>query len=88
MIIDKFYTGTNLNNIFVTKNGMKNNDQLIDALAVGVLAAKENSPVVIVSNKLEKTQREVLSSKKANELTQVGAGGNENAFQEIKNLYK
>lgn len=88
MIIDKFYTGTNLNNIFVTKNGMKNNDQLIDALAVGVLAAKENSPVVIVSSQLEKTQREVLSSKKASELTQVGAGGNENAFQEIKNLYK
>ena len=90
IIIENFYKNSKLNNVFVAKDGMKNNDQkqLIDALAVGVLAAKENAPVVIVGNQLEKMQKSVLSSKTPTELTKVGAGGNENAFTELTNMYK
>lgn len=88
IIIEEFYKDSQLNNVFVAKDGMKTPDQLIDALAVGVLAAKENAPVVIVGNQLEKTQKSVLSSKITNELTKVGAGGNENAFNELINMYK
>ncbi len=39
-VIEKFYTDTNLSNLYVTKDGSKNENQLIDSLAVGVLAAK------------------------------------------------
>ncbi len=39
-VIEKFYTDTNLSNLYVTKDGSKNENQLIDSLAVGVLVAK------------------------------------------------
>jgi len=62
-ILEKFYTNEELNNIFVAKDGMKNPNELIDALAVGVLAAKEKSPVVIVGNDLNDKQASSLSKK-------------------------
>lgn len=65
---------------------MKNQNQLIDALAVGVLASKENSPVLIVGEQLSATQKSVFSNKNATSITQVGSGGNENAFKELKDL--
>ncbi|EIS9207799.1 TPA: cell wall-binding protein Cwp5 [Clostridioides difficile] len=85
-VIEKFYTDTNLSNLYVTKDGSKNENQLIDSLAVGVLAAKNESPVVLVGNKLNTKQRDILSTKKLNTITQVGGNGNEEAFDEIKSL--
>lgn len=85
-VISKFYTSDNLNNVFVAKNGMNGEGQLIDALAVGVLAAKESSPVLIVGNSLSDSQKTLFTNKSANTITQVGSGGNENAFNELKLL--
>ena len=85
-VINKFYTSNELNNVFVSKQGIPKEDQLIDALSVGVLAAKENSPVLIVGNSLSSSQRDIFRSKKAKTITQVGSGGNENAFNELKRL--
>lgn len=85
-VINKFYTSNELNNVFVSKQGIPKEDQLIDALSVGVLAAKENSPVLIVGNSLYSSQRDIFRSKKAKTITQVGSGGNENAFNELKRL--
>ena len=88
IILEKFYTNKDLNNIFVAKDGMRKVDDLIDALAVGVLASKENSPVVIVGDKLETKQEQLLKSKNPKEITQVGGNGNENAFSQIVNMFK
>ncbi|MCC0694942.1 cell wall-binding repeat-containing protein [Clostridioides sp. ES-S-0048-02] len=85
-VIEKFYTSNDLDNVFVAKDGMKKQNQLIDALAVGVLASKENSPVLIVGDKLSATQKSIFTNKKATAITQVGSGGNENAFAELKDL--
>ncbi|MGL6108093.1 N-acetylmuramoyl-L-alanine amidase [Romboutsia sp.] len=87
IIIDTFYDQDVLNNVFVAKDGMKNTSDLIDALAVGVLASKEDSPVVIVGNKISDYQKNVLLSKASNEVTQVGGNGNENAFTELVNIF-
>lgn len=87
-ILETFYTSKDLNNIFVAKNGMKKRDDLIDALAVGVLAAKENSPVIIVGNELDARQEKLLISKNIKEITQVGGNGNENAFNQVLNIFK
>lgn len=86
-VIQKFFTENQYKNVFVSKNGINKQDQLIDALAVGVLAAKENSPVLIVGNSLNSSQKAIFQNKKANIITQVGNGGNENAFNELKNIY-
>lgn len=86
-VVEYFYTDTNLNNVFVAKDGMSQKDQLIDALSVGVLATKEKSPVLLVGKKLDEKQKSVMKTKKPNALTQVGAGANENAFNELVNIY-
>ncbi|MGO0807276.1 hypothetical protein ACTPEF_25705, partial [Clostridioides difficile] len=41
----------------ITKDGMNKQDQLIDALAVGVLGAKNQSPVVLVGKNLSASQK-------------------------------
>ena len=85
-VIEKFYPNASLNNLYVAKNGSKGEGHLIDALAVGVLAAKNNSPVLIVSNSLSNSQRNVVKAKNMSVITRVGGNGNENAFEEIKVL--
>lgn len=85
-VIENFYTSNSLNNIYVAKNGSGNTGQLIDALAVGVLAAKNSSPVLIVSNSLSSSQRNVVGSKEIGIVTRVGGNGNESAFEEVKEL--
>ena len=85
-VIEKFYTSSSLSNIYVAKNGSGNTGQLIDALAVGVLAAKNSSPVLIVSNSLSASQRNVVRSKEIGIVTRVGGNGNESAFEEVKEL--
>jgi putative cell wall-binding protein len=88
IVIDTFYKDEQLNNIFVAKDGSKNSSDLIDALAVGVVAAKDNAPVVIGSDNLNEKQAQVLSSKKTKMLTQVGGNGNEGVFAKIKSILK
>lgn len=78
-VINKFYSAKNLNNIYVAKDGSKSSSQLVDALAVGVLAAKEKSPVLIVSRELAKEQNNLVKNKKFKHVVQVGGNGNEDA---------
>ncbi|MPN48339.1 hypothetical protein SDC9_195946 [bioreactor metagenome] len=88
MVIEKFYTNEELNNIYVAKNGIKNSTDLVDALAVGAVAAKVDAPVVIGSDNLNEKQVQVLSTKKTKMLTQVGGNGNEGIFAKIKSILK
>lgn len=87
VILETFYD-ENIKNIFVAKNGIKSEDELVDALAVGVVAAKENSPVVVVSDKLNSKQQQLIESKSLKEITKVGGNGNENAFNQIANIFR
>ena len=87
-VIEEFYKDANLKNVYITKDGNKNENQLIDALAVGVLAAKNQSPVVIVSDKLSDNQKQVLNTKNIEAIFQVGGKGNELAFDELKSSQK
>lgn len=83
-VIEEFYNSKELSNIYVAKNGSKNQGQLIDALSVGVLAAKNNAPVVIVGSKLTNNQKTLFKNKIVKVITQVGGNGNEDAINEIK----
>ncbi|MCC0763400.1 cell wall-binding repeat-containing protein [Clostridioides sp. ES-S-0006-03] len=82
-VIEEFYKNTDLKNVYITKDGMKKQSDLIDSLAVGVLAAKNSSPVVLVGNKLDFTQTNVLNTKIIKNIVQVGGLGNENAVESI-----
>ena len=87
-VIEKFYSDRELDNLYVAKDGMENSGHLIDALAVGSLAAKNGAPVLIASKKLNEKQINVINTKKISTITQVGGNGNEKAFDELKEIEK
>ncbi|MDR0880665.1 MAG: cell wall-binding repeat-containing protein [Clostridioides sp.] len=87
-VIEKFYTDKNLNNIYICKNGSVKTVDLIDSLSVGVLASKNEAPLMIVGNTLSTGQRELVKSKVFKTITKIGGNGNEKAYQEIVNLTK
>ena len=87
-VIEKFYGDRDLDNLYLAKDGMEDSGQLIDALAVGALAAKNGAPVLIASKKLSEKQIEVINTKRIDTITQVGGNGNEKAFGELKEIEK
>ena len=87
-VIEKFYGDKELDNLYLAKDGRGGDSQLIDALAVGALAAKNGDPVLIASKKLNATQVNVINTKKVTTITQVGGKGNEGAFKHLKDIEK
>lgn len=77
-VIKEFFPNKDLSHIFVAKDGMGKEDDLVDGLAVGSLASKNKAPVVIASDELGNTQETVIECKAVSEVTQVGDGRNEN----------
>ncbi len=80
-VIDKFYSQSKLDGIVVA-----NQDKLIDALAVGPLAAKNNSPVILATNTLDKSQESSLKGKNSSKLFEVGGGIASSVVDKIKSL--
>lgn len=87
-VIEEFYKDKELRNLYVTKNGILRENDLIDALTVGVLAGKNKSPVMIVEKSLDESQKNLVKSKSFDKITKVGGNGNEDVFDEIKKLVK
>ncbi|HBH1808127.1 TPA: cell wall-binding repeat-containing protein [Clostridioides difficile] len=85
-IIEEFYKDTHIKNIYVTKDGTKNKNDLIDSLAVGVLVAKNSSPILLAGNKLDTTQKNVLNTKIIDSVIQVGGLGNEESVKNIVDM--
>ncbi|MCP8330437.1 cell wall-binding protein Cwp10 [Clostridioides difficile] len=80
-VIDKFYSQSKLDGVVVA-----NQDKLIDALAVGPLAAKNNSPVILATNTLDKSQESSLKGKNSSKLFEVGGGIASSVVDKIKSL--
>lgn len=85
-VINTFFTGKEINNLYIAKDGAQSENQLIDALSVGSLAAKTNSPIMIVGSSLDKSQKDLVNNKSFKTITQVGGNGNESVFNDIKNI--
>ncbi|MEG1410465.1 MAG: cell wall-binding repeat-containing protein, partial [Terrisporobacter sp.] len=100
-LISKYFT-EGIDTIYVAKDGYteKNNQMLVDALAVGSLAGKDKAPVVLASEKLSTKQAEALKknvksemavadNKNYNEsgsINQVGNGVNHSVMRSIAKL--
>lgn len=81
-VVDKFFTQKELNNMYFAKDGMGKENELVDALAVGALASKTKSPVILASGDLDNAQRNVIGSKDVSTVTQVGEGRNATAYKQ------
>lgn len=80
-IVDKFFSDKNKETkVYVAKDGMGADNQLVDGLAVGSLASKNNSPVILASDNLSDGQKATLKGRKASEVVQVGEGRNANPY--------
>ncbi|MGO0906669.1 cell wall-binding repeat-containing protein [Clostridioides difficile] len=87
-VIDYFYDNSVLDNLYVAKNGENKEDDLVDALSVGVLAGKTESPVILVGDGIKDVQESLINKKEFRYITQIGGNGNEEAFSEIEKLVK
>ena len=85
-VIKEFYEDSKIDNLYVAKNGMNKQDDLIDGLSVGVLAGKTKSPVMLVGNSLDYNQKELFKTMRFKSVTQIGGNGNENSFKQIKEI--
>lgn len=85
-VLNEFYTQTYLSNAYIAKSGqVRNESELVDALAVGVLAAKNDVPVLLAGKNLGPTQQSYLKDKKISKITEIGQGVPSTTVQEIKN---
>lgn len=85
-VISEFYKSTSLDNIYVAKSGqVEKSDELVDALAVGVLAAKNDVPVMIVGKTLDYSQENLLKNKSFSRITQIGDGVPSASIDAIRN---
>lgn len=82
-VLSTFYINKNLNGVVVAKD-----DVLIDALAVGSFAAKNDMPVIIGKDSLSEDQKKVLGSKNTKEIYQSGGGVKGSVISTIKELMK
>lgn len=85
-VIDMFFANKNIENIYVAKDGMDKENELVDALAVGALASQKNAPILISSGNLGSTQRNLVIDKEINNVVQVGEGSNSVTVKEIIDL--
>lgn len=84
-VVKEFYDTTSHDNIYVTKSGQVNKaDEIADALAVGVLAAHNQDPVLIVGKNLAGEQKTLLEGKDFDKITEVGNGIPTASIQAIK----
>lgn len=88
-VVKEFYTSSSYDNVYVTKSGQVNKtDEIADALAVGVLAAKEQDPVLIVGKSLATSQSNLLKDKKFTQITEIGNGIPTPTINAIKDTQK
>ncbi|MCC0630072.1 MULTISPECIES: serine hydrolase [unclassified Clostridioides] len=85
-VIKEFYKDSKIDNLYVAKNGINKQDDLIDGLSVGVLAGRTKSPVILVGNLLDYNQKELFKTMRFKTVTQIGGNGNENSFKQIKEI--
>lgn len=86
-VIKKHYS--NVNNLFVAKDGMDREDRLVDALAIAPVAGREKAPVVLNTNSLTTEQALAIDRAKGTNdktLTQVGGGVAETVITQIKKV--
>ncbi|CEH35590.1 cell wall-binding repeat-containing protein [Romboutsia lituseburensis] len=71
-IIKEFYDLDKINHIYILRNGIYNYGDLLNALALSPIAAKENTPILYSADSLQKTEEEFLQESNVKNITEVG----------------
>lgn len=82
-VIKALYPSNEYSSVFVAKNR-----PLVDAISVGVYAAKTKSPIVIAGNSIDSEQANILKNKKTKNMFRVGGGISNNTYNKIRENLK
>ena len=82
-VIKALYPSENYNPVFVAKNR-----PLVDAISVGVYAARTKSPIVVAGNALDFEQANILKNKKTNSVFRIGGGISNDTYNKIRENLK
>ena len=82
-VIKALYPSENYNPVFVAKNR-----PLVDAISVGVYAARTKSPIVVAGNALDSEQSNILKNKKTNSVFRIGGGISNDTYNKIRENLK
>lgn len=86
-IMEKFYGKEDVKTLYIAKDGSTKENELIDALALGSLAGKEGSPIILTGNDLDETQKNYLSAQKNIKIIyEIGGSLKENVIKNIVNI--
>lgn len=77
-VIERFY-GSVINKAYITVG-----DPLADSLSAGVVAALNDSPVILAAKDLSVSQKDVLKNRTVNSIVQVGGTVSSKAVQSLK----
>lgn len=75
-VLQQFYGNGEFDNLYLTKDGTKKDSDLVDALTVSPLAAKNEGPVMILGKSLSPKQEKFLKNVTSEQITTVGDGIN------------
>lgn len=73
-VLQEFYSNGQFENLYISKDGSKKASELVDALTVAPLAAKNESPLMIINNSISAKQEAFLKNVTADKITTVGGG--------------
>lgn len=82
-VIKALYPSETYNPVFVAKNS-----PLVDAISVGVYAARTKSPIVIAGNALDSEQANILKNKKTSSVFRIGGGISNDTYNKIRENLK
>lgn len=85
-VLKAFYGNKEVKEIYITKDGTYKENELVDALSAGPLAAKNSSPILLAGDRLYYEQERFLKSQeKINKVYEVGGGVNYRTVNSILN---
>jgi len=86
-IMEKFYDKEDVKELYIAKDGSTKENELIDALALGSLAGKEGSPIILTGNDLDDTQKSYLRAQRnIKTIYEIGGSLKENVIRNIVNI--
>lgn len=86
-IMEKFYDKEDVKALYIAKDGSTKENELIDALALGSLAGKEGSPMILTGNDLDDTQKSYLRAQRnIKTIYEIGGSLKENVIRNIVDI--
>ncbi|MGX4598564.1 cell wall-binding repeat-containing protein [Faecalimicrobium sp. JNUCC 81] len=84
-ILNEFYKNSEVSEVYYCKG---NTDEIVDGVLISPLASKKNTPIVLLGESINKSQKEAISKFKIKQIIQVGNGISEISKNNLYEIVK